>query len=197
MSMVEDFLREVDAAWRWPAPRKIRLRVMGSAALLLQSDYRRGTKDSDVYETIDLSEETKEHLRELAGLGSPLHKRRKLYLDIVGNGLPFLPQLPLWHPLMALNASLSHLELEVLDIVDVVVSKLKRYSRVDADDVSVMVKKGLVPHARLVERFRSAVDVFSYDARAEELPRYVRNLHRVERDGYGAEGTDIELPGWI
>jgi hypothetical protein len=50
---------------------------------------------------------------------------------------------------------------------------------------------------RLVERFRAAVDAFSGDARAEDLPRYVRNLHRVERDFLLVPETEIELPDWI
>jgi hypothetical protein len=60
-----------------------------------------------------------------------------------------------------------------------------------------MIDRDLVPHDRLVARFRSAVDVFSGDARAEELSRYVRNLHRVERDMLGVRASEIELPGWI
>lgn len=197
MSVIEDFLRDIDASWRWTSMPKIRLRIIGSAALLLQSDYARGTKDSDVLESLDLSEETQARLKELAGPHSAIYNRRRLYIDIVRNGIPFLPQAPVWHPLAPLNASLSHFELEVLDIVDVVVSKLKRFNRDDVNDVSAMVQKGLVPHGTLVERFRAAVDVFSCDARADELPRYVRNLNRLERDGYGATATLIELPEWI
>lgn len=49
---------------------------------------------------------------------------------------------------------------------------------------------------RLVERFRLAVDVFSGDARADDLPRYVGNLHRVEREYFGVPESDIELPDW-
>jgi len=39
--------------------------------------------------------------------------------------------------------------------------------------------------------------VFSYDARAEDLPKYVVNLHRVERDFFGIAPTKIDLPDWI
>jgi hypothetical protein len=35
------------------------------------------------------------------------------------------------------------------------------------------------------------------DARAEDLPAYVEHLHRVERDAFGVEETEIELPDWI
>ena len=49
-------------------------------------------------------------------------------------------------------------------------------------------------HRRLIERFQSAVDVYGGDARADDLPKYVRNLHRVERDHLGVPETEIELP---
>ena len=58
MSVLESFFQEVDAAWRWPAPQKRRLRIIGSAALMLQTSYVRGTKDSDVLRTLDLTDET-------------------------------------------------------------------------------------------------------------------------------------------
>ncbi|MFS8070703.1 MAG: hypothetical protein ACMG6S_30425, partial [Byssovorax sp.] len=82
-------------------------------------------------------------------------------------------------------------------VVDVVVSKMKRFSANDQSDVQAMIDRDLVPPAQLVSRFRAAVDVFSGDARAEDLPCYVRRLHRVERDMLGVPETDIELPDWI
>jgi hypothetical protein len=76
------------------------------------------------------------------------------------------------------------------------VSKLKRFHANDRGDIAAMIERDLVPHDRLIERFRRAVDVFSGDARAEELPRYLRNLHQVERDMLGVAETDIDLPEW-
>ncbi len=111
--------------------------------------------------------------------------------------MPFLPQAPAWHTLVDLNASLGHFELAVLDVVDVVVSKLKRLNANDLSDIAAMADQELVPHATLVRRFREAVDFFSTDARASDLPKYVNNLHRVERDLLGVTETEIELPSWI
>lgn len=136
MSAIEAFLREIDLAWRIPASAKIRLRIIGSTALMLQADYLRGTKDSDVLETDALSKDTQDSLLEIAGPDTVVHRRHNLYLDIVRSGLPFLPQVPLCHVLSDLNSSLQHFEIEVLDIVDVVVSKLKRFSVHDRDDIS-------------------------------------------------------------
>lgn len=197
MSVIEAFLRDVDRTWRGPVNVRTRLRIIGSTALMLQADYTRGTKDSDVLETDTLSKQTQNSLLQIAGPGSVLHQRHKLYLDIVQNGLPFLPQVALCHLLPDLNGALQQIEIEVLDIADVVVSKLKRFSVHDQSDIAAMVDMGLVEHPRLIARFQSAVAVYGMDTRGDDLPKYVRNLHRVERDVIGVPETDIELPTWI
>lgn len=191
------FFQDIDRRWGTAREEKLRLRVIGSTALMLQTDYMRGTKDSDILETTELAMEDKNRLLELAGVRTAVAKRHRMYLEIVSNGLPFLPQSPHWHPLPELNPLLEHLTIEVLDVVDVVVSKLKRFSASDADDVRAMTEKGLVEHRRLIERFLSAVDVYGGDSRAEDLPKYVRNLHQVERDLLAVRETEIELPAWV
>lgn len=196
MRRISDFVQDIDHRWTGTAAVKIRLRIIGSAALMLQTDYERGTKDSDVLETAQLTPEIRDLLRTLAGKGTPLHARHRLYIDIVSSGLPFLPQVPVCHELIALNRSLRCLEIEVLD-VDVVVSKLKRFNANDISDIEAMVDREMVPHPSLIDRFRSAADAFQMDARASELPAYVRALHRVERDFFGVPETVIDLPGWI
>lgn len=130
----------------------------------------------------------------LAGKGSRLHQRHSLYLEIVPNGIPFLPHDPLWHPF---DLQLQRFEVSVLDVIDVVVSKLARFSADDRHDIDAMVQRKLVPHASFVSRFRDAVDERSTDARADQLPEYVERFHVVERDMIGIEETEIELPRWI
>ena len=61
------------------------------------TSYLRVTKDSDVLETVALDALTQQQLLALAGRGSPLETRWKLYLEIVPNGLPFLPHASMWH----------------------------------------------------------------------------------------------------
>ena len=153
MPVVSDFFEEIDRRWRGAPSNKIPLLVLGSAALLLQTDYERGTKDSDVLET-----------------GFPLDD---------------------------LNASLHHFEVHVLDVVDVVVSKLKPFRPSDRGDIKAMIDRKLVPHDRLVERFRDAVDDFAGGAGAEDLPRCIKNLNRIERDLFNVPESQIELPDWL
>ena len=197
MQVVEEFFLEIDRQWPREPATKIRLSVIGCGALLLQADYERGTKDSDVFETADLLDDTKQHLVRIAGVGTEVHRRRKLYIDIVANGLPFLPHVPVWRPVPSLNAVLERLDVVVLDVVDVVVSKLKRYHANDQSDIDAMIDLGLVSHDRLLERFRAAVDELSGDARAQDLSKYVAHLQRVERDMLGVAESEIELPSWI
>ncbi len=176
--MIDGLFLEIDAQWP-PVADRVRLSVFGSGALLLRTDYRRGTKDGDVLETMDITAETKTRLLALAGRDSPIHKRRNIYVEVVP------------------NARLEKLEIHALDIVDVVVSKLAPFRESDRIDIEAMIDRGLVPHDRLVDRFRSAVDYLLGDAREVDLRRYVEHLHIVERDMLGVDESEIELPSWI
>jgi len=194
---VRDFFEDLDARWGSPTGSKILLRIIGSSALMLQTGYERGTKDSDVLETDAITAAVKARLLALGGDGSDLHRRHRLYAEVVGNWIPFLPQQALYHPQAELSSRLRNFDLEVLDVVDVVVSKLKRFHANDRGDIEAMVDLELVPHVRLVARFREAVDVFLGDARAEDLPRYWRNPNTVERDLLRVPETEVDLPEYI
>lgn len=194
MRAIENFLRAIDDHWVASNVR-IRLHVIGSAALMLQADYERGTTDSDLLETAELDDDTKSRLRRLAGRNSRLHVRHGMYLQIVHGAIPFLPQQPNWRPVKQLE-NLVHFEVVALDVVDVVVSKLKRFDARDAVDIRAMINQGLVSHGDLVARFNQAVEWFKFDARAEDLPRYCKNLNRVERDLLGVVETEFDLT-WI
>jgi hypothetical protein len=193
---IAEFLKDVDRAWMPDGPDRIRLRLIGSGALMLQTGYERGTKDGDLLETTELSPERRTALLGLGGRGTLLSTRHRMYLELVNEAFLFLPQVPRWRP-AAVSAELTHFTLEVLDVVDVVVSKLARFSGNDANDLAAMVDGGHVPHDVFVERFRGAVDMFAHDARADDLPKIVERFHRVERDYLGVDETEIELPSWI
>ena len=87
--MLERFFTALDKAWPRTRSQKIGLRIIGSTALMLQTAYRRGTKDSNVLETQDLDAATQRQLRALAGNGSPLHGSHRLFLEVMPAGLPF------------------------------------------------------------------------------------------------------------
>jgi len=192
VAQFREFLTEIDARWKPVGAEPITLQVIGSAALMLQADYDRGTKDGDVLESRDGPAAIKEQLLALAGKKTKLHDQFRIYLDVVQRAILFLPQGPVFYPVEGL--ALKNFRVEVLDIVDVAVSKLKRYNGDDANDIRAMADRDLLDHARLVERFKGAADRFSIDARALDVPRYLKNLHKVERDIFGVTPSDIELP---
>ncbi len=197
LSPIRAFLSEIDRSWDHTTSERIPLRVIGSTALMLLAEYERGTKDSDILKAAALTEPVQQRLLELAGPGTRLHRKHRLYLDFVTPGITFLPRPPLFHPVPDLDASLRHFEVQALDVVDTVVGKLKRFAANDLSDIQAMVDLDLVDPGRLLERFRSAVEGFSMDARADDLRAYVRNLNRVERDFLGVEESRIELPEWM
>ncbi|MDP2866244.1 MAG: hypothetical protein Q8O90_08380 [Elusimicrobiota bacterium] len=196
MELIKDFFKELDHLWRPVPAEKIPLQIIGSAALMLQAGYERGTKDSDILETAALIGPVGEKLLSLAGKNSDLNRRYGIYLDIVGSGIPFLPVKPDFNALPVFGG-LKNFKITALDITDVAVSKLKRFTSNDAADIRAVVEKGLINPGLLVSRFRAAVDAYSTDARAEDLPRYIKNLHTVERDFLEVDESEIELPEWM
>lgn len=195
--MLEEFFAEIDAEWKRVGEEPLPLKIIGSTALFLQSSYSRGTKDSDILELQELSEPVTKELIRIAGKKSRISRRHHIYLDIVAPVIPFLPRVPLFHDLNDMNARLKNFRLSVLDVTDVVVSKLKRFSADDVEDIKNMVELNLVGPKNLVRRFESAIDRWSMDARADDFHQYVDNLHTVERDFLLVEESKIELPRWL
>lgn len=195
MKLINNFLAEIDEKWKPVGGEPIGLRMIGSAALMLQTDYERGTKDGDVLETEGITPIVREQLLSLAGTKSPLFEKYRMYLEVVLKAILFLPRAPVFHSVKGLP--LKNFTVEVLDVADVVVSKLKRLNQNDVDDIKAMAEMRLLDHKKLLRRFKSAVDLFSTDARAEDLPKYIENLNRVERDFLGADESEIELPDWM
>lgn len=190
MSPAERFLRDLATQWKGEA---VSLKVIGSAALMLQTDYRRGTRDSDVLETRDVTPTQREALLALAGRDSVLAQDHRMYLEFVQNGLPFLPMAPNWKHV----DTVGRVDLLVLDVTDVVVSKFARYKSSDRDDVQAMVTGGQVEHAELVKRFQKAIESWEMDARAEDLPLLQTRFQRMERDLLSLPPTEFDLPSWV
>lgn len=196
MNAIERFLVAIDAAWPLPVAPQIELRILGSAALFLQCDYLRGTKDADVIETVQMGDDVQTALLALAGRGTPLHDHHRLYLDLLGARFPFLPPEPMWWPMEGLTARLTHFSVTALDPTDVLISKLPRFHAVDVQDIAAVIRRDLVYHPELVSRFQAAIDSFSMDSRSDDFLKYVARLHQVERDFFGVAESKIELPSW-
>ena len=192
MALIRNFLAEIDSRWKPIGEEPITLQIIGSGALMLQTAYDRGTKDGDVLESRHGSPEIKTQLLALAGKGTDMHKQLRVYIDVVNRAILFLPQRPVFHPLPDLP--LQNFKIEVLDVNDVVLSKLKRYNNDDANDIRAMADMNRLDHRLLIERFKAAADWFSIDARASDVPRYLKNLHKVEHDILDIPLSQFALP---
>jgi len=193
---IRGFLIAIDAGWKPVGGEPVVLQVIGSAALMLQvDDYERGTKDSDILEAKEITPAVKKQLLALAGPKTVLQAKYGIYIEFVARAILFWPQKPIFHPVQGIP--LKNFSIEVLDVLDVIVSKVKRLNQNDITDISAMAEKKLIDHKRLVNRCESAVDMFSTDARAQDIPQYIKNLNRVERDILVAPESKIALPDWM
>ena len=93
---INAFISDLDGRWQIDGLEKTVLKLIGSAALMLQSSYARITKDADVLQVEPLTPELCDRLEKLAGRGSELDRRHNMYLEFVSPGLPFLPKTPNW-----------------------------------------------------------------------------------------------------
>jgi hypothetical protein len=185
----------IDLASRWTHPSRPLVRIIGSTALMLRTDFDRMTKDSDILDTPELDDETKQRLRDLGGKDTDLAKQRNMYVDFVPNGLPLLPHAPRWHRVILPGAAAT-IAFDALDIVDVCVSKLRRFHGDDRLDIRAMIDRDLVAHESFVERFKNAIDDAQYTMGGAAVARCVEHFHDVERDVYGVEETEIEWTDW-
>jgi hypothetical protein len=192
---IRQFLAAIDAKWKAVGGEPITLQVIGSAALMLQCDYDRGTKDGDILESKEIPPAVKTQLLALADKGTDLSKDFRMHIDIVRSAILFVPQRLIFHPVPDLR--LKNFSVEALDVVDVAVSKLKRFNQSDKNDIRAMADRGLVDHKKLIARFEAAIDMFSTDARSEEFPHYIKNLRFVEKEILDVPSADIELPLWM
>ncbi len=72
MPLIPDFFRDMDRLWKRSTKERVSLRIIGSSALMLQTGYERGTKDSDVLETAGLTQDIKAQLLAIAGQDTAL-----------------------------------------------------------------------------------------------------------------------------
>jgi len=196
MTPIEDFLFGLDRLWSRDVEtpdKRIPLWVIGSCALMLQVAYLRGTKDGDVLKSLAIDEAVKTRLLLLGGPGTALARDCGIYMDVVPSGLPFLPHPPLFHPVERLNMTMRNFQVEALDIVDVVVSKLKRFNANDRKDIEAMANLGHLDPEVLIQRFRSAADGCLGSAQADDLALCAERLNAVERDWLYTDETTFDF----
>ena len=155
----KSFLSEIDES----LTEQVDLHCIGGFPLTEFYGIPRGTMDIDFLTVVPSS--CRQLLNDIAGLGSPLSKKHRAYLQGVGVAD---------HPedydtrLTELPGSFRHLRLWMADPYDLLLSKLTRNSAKDREDVKAVAAKLELSFSVIEERFE------------EEMKPWLPNLARHE-----------------
>ena len=127
------FLKEIDDS----LASEISFHCFGGFAIELLYDLPRETVDLDIMATV--VRDRYDELFELAGKGSALHKKYKVYLDLVG-AIAVVPDDYEERLIPITTADFKHIRLFVMEPHDIVLAKLGRNTSKDIQDVMYLAK---------------------------------------------------------
>jgi hypothetical protein len=140
------FLRELDDILKGP----VELRCLGGFVITQQ--YGVGRETSDIDYLAITAQARNDDVEMLAGLGSRLHRKFRVYMQYVGIVTPpadyasrLIPMFP--------SAPWGRLRLFALDATDLALSKLERNAERDREDVLRLARAGLLDPVVLKERY--------------------------------------------
>jgi hypothetical protein len=148
----QGFLRDLDAALTAP----VELVCLGGFVVALAYGAGRATSDIDV---LSVRAEGADDVEMIAGVGSELHRRHRLYLQRVGIATPPANYVSRLRPLGS-HAPWRRLRLSVLDPIDLALTKVERNAEVDRRDVIALARAGWLDAA--IFRARYAEEVAPY-----------------------------------
>lgn len=175
------FLRELDAALSAP----VELVCLGGFVVALAYGAGRATSDIDV---LSIRADGTDNVEELAGLGSELHRRHRLYLQRVGIATPPANYGARLRRLAG-RASWRHLRLLVLDPVDLALTKVERNAEVDRRDVIELARAGWLEAATFRGRYSEEVAPYllahraRHDDTAESFARLIEAIASEQATG--------------
>ena len=140
------FLRELDGLLKG----SVELRCLGGFVVTQQYGIGRETADIDFLAVIAQSPE--DDIQSLAGLGSKLHRKYRLYMQYVGIAtIPadYAARMTRMFP----SAPWKRLSLFALDATDIALSKLERNTDRDREDVVRLARAGLIGPDVLKQRY--------------------------------------------
>jgi hypothetical protein len=140
------FLKELDDLLKAP----IELRCLGGFVVTQQYGIGRETSDIDFLSVIAQSPD--DDVEALAGIGSKLNRKYRLYMQHVGVATPpadYVSRLIRMFPL----APWRRLKLFALEANDIALSKLERNAERDREDVLRLARAGYLNAATLKERY--------------------------------------------
>jgi len=140
------FFSEIDAA----LSEELELHCLGGFVMTILYGLERPTSDVDVLPTG--SNPATESLIDLAGEGSKLHKKYKVYLQVVG--VASVPENYEDRLTEMVPLTFKHLRLLALDPYDLALSKLERNTQRDRDDVKHVARTVPFDLGLLQERYQ-------------------------------------------
>ncbi len=158
------FLKEIDQALTAP----VELHCLGGFVLTILYGLPRPTDDLDYISVIPL--ESAKELESVAGLGSKLCKKYKVFFQSVG-GITEVPE-SYEERLIPFDLGLGKLSLKVLEPYDLVLSKLARNSPKDREDVKFLAAKLKLSFKTLMARFEAEMPGLA------NLDQHLHNRHR-------------------
>jgi hypothetical protein len=180
---VLEFLARLDEHLEVPEP--IDVYIGGGAAVLLAYEGQLATVDVDF---IGQKAGVLLELSELAKKNSAIHESTHLYLDIVPPGL-FPSDFGWKNRTLVLDLpKLNKMRVRVLEIHDLIISKLKRFAPKDRQDIRALCETHDVDIATLRARYRGARQLRDYDER-EKMDAHFRV---VEAEYLGHEPSVFE-----
>lgn len=157
----QSFLSDIDATLE----KDVELHCLGGFVITVLYDLARPTADVDVIAITPRSEI--ESLMSLAGQGSELHRKHKLYLQLVGVATvsdSYEERLTEIFP-----GTFRHLRLLALDPYDVALSKIERNSQRDRDDVRHLARTVPLDLIKLKERYQKELRPYLSNPDREDL----------------------------
>ena len=144
----KSFLTELDSLLKGP----VELRCLGGFVVTQQYGVGRETSDIDFLSVIAQSPE--DDIETLAGLGSKLHRKYRLYMQHVAIATPpadYASRMTRMFP----AAHWEKLKLFALDATDIALSKLERNADRDREDIVRLSHAGYIDPRILRERYYS------------------------------------------
>jgi hypothetical protein len=140
------FLRELDQLLK----AGVEFHCLGGFVVTQQYGIGRETSDIDFLSAVARSRE--DDVEALAGLGSALHRKYRVYLQYVGVATPPCNYATRLQPMFP-DESWKRLRLLALDPMDIALSKLERNADRDREDVLRLARAGLVDAQTLKARY--------------------------------------------
>lgn len=155
--------------------------VSGGSAVLLGYGGQEDTKDFDV---IERGRHPLEALKPTTGRDSPLHQATGYFLDFVPSIFPLA--LGFRERAVPLDARLEHLDVRLLEVHDLLVSKLLRMHAKDRRDVETLTRHETFSTPTLVERYRGAREELKFYW-PDKVERADKNFNAILEEILGEE----------